>query len=606
MSDNESCHDDEKEIVDDSEDENPILEAKTFADVEACMSRVATYFREFELSLLKFVEFELNINANLVPDSSELSNSLRMFAKLNPNLLYFILSDANKKIQIILKPKSTSKLLGFPGKPSKTQLFLQLNNTNPKDTANFIMDNCFDKLCDHLDCIYKHIKAIQRKNDDIKDPPEIQNNQNNICLLRCLNQILKLMHMLFVWLYSVNDAEFSAKMPDLIKQLAGKCEVKRVTQAAATQLEKHTKLLGFKFLSNLSEICLDLYTADVLAQLMDFVLNKIFMKHFNLDEEMRKKCRHFLSETCRQFLKSDYNPKLATKQAVTSNESVGNILSIFLKNSEDPVSAINDLKTIMVSDEFRMDRQLCDDYETLKTNFSAYFKVLLEYTVNNLNFEILKNYDLKRDGLDEAILVVLVQKINALVEVHCSLIYLKKHVSFKDINILTLLKNSRLFINNFLKFTMPVLDKAFDSHRNEVVILLQKLQDCVHFLQEICLAKDQFSISKQMPVYLRCIEAFALRVKQLLYINSCDAAFTVNFEKFNVAEVGKKAGRKVLREKTTNPKRKPGKKDKKKEDVDEEEEPGIDNEIEANTNNDDDEEEEEDEDGSGNQTENDD
>ena len=99
-----------------------------------------------------------------------------------------------------------------------------------------------------------------------------------------------------------------------------------------------------------------------------------------------------------------------------------------------------------------------------------------------------------------------------------------------------------------------------------------------------------------MPVYVRCIEAFSLRVKQLLYVNSCDAAFTVNFEKFNVKIAEKRVGKKkgVLKEKSTNKKRKSGKKGEEAEEIEEEAKSGDENNDE--------EDEEEDEEEEGNQT----
>jgi len=143
---------------------------------------------------------------------------------------------------------------------------------------------------------------------------------------------------------------------------------------------------------------------------------------------------------------------------------------------------------------------------------------------------------------------------------------------------------------------MPVLDKAFDSYKAEVVNILQNLQSSVHFLQEVCLLKDQSSISKQMPVYVRCIEAFSLRVKQLLYVNSCDSAFTVKFAKFELTKekASKKKG-KVLKEKSTNKKKQSNKKGKQAEEEDDEQaNSGSESVINDEDTNDNEEEEEED------------
>ena len=60
---------------------------------------------------------------------------------------------------------------------------------------------------------------------------------------------------------------------------------------------------------------------------------------------------------------------------------------------------------------------------------------------------------------------------------------------------------------------------------------------------------NNFSVAKQTPVYIRSIEAFSLRVKQLLYVNQCDSAFSVDLFK-NIAKAEtKKKGKNVLKSK---------------------------------------------------------
>ena len=293
----DSCHDDEKEVVNSDDDDNIEDETSTFdnknADVDSCMSKISAYLREFDISLLKFVALDLNLNPGLVPDSARNdSSSNSHIARLSPHLLYFVLNDANKKLAVILKPKSTSKLLGFPSKPSKIQLFLQLNNTEPRETANFILTTCWDPLCDHLDSIYKHIRAIQIKSDNLKDPAELQNNPNNICLLKCVMHILKLMHMVFVWLNSVDESYSTSRIQTAIQKLGSKLEISN--KGKATQTDVFTELLCYKYLSNLKDICLDIYTSDVLTQLMDLLCNKMrFVKHGQFGDEKKKRFSTF-------------------------------------------------------------------------------------------------------------------------------------------------------------------------------------------------------------------------------------------------------------------------------------------------------------------------
>lgn len=156
----------------------------------------------------------------------------------------------------------------------------------------------------------------------------------------------------------------------------------------------------------------------------------------------------------------------------------------------------------------------------LKLHFGCFFKCLIEFTVESLKWT---------ESLEQ---------ISRLVSIHSSLVLLKpkSNNTLKEINILTVLKNSKLFLNQFLKTTMLKLDKLFDTDRALVVQVLDELQTSVHYLKEVCQSKANTSLTRQTPVYMRSVEAFAVRVKQLLTVNLCDKAFVMRFTdaKFDV------------------------------------------------------------------------
>ncbi len=95
-------------------------------------------------------------------------------------------------------------------------------------------------------------------------------------------------------------------------------------------------------------------------------------------------------------------------------------------------------------------RESCGEYKTLRVHFLQYFRKLLEYTVDHLKFFYM--YDIKTLGNERDTQKKVIEKLKVLVKIHCGLIELKKSKAFKDINILTLIKNSKLFINNFIKY----------------------------------------------------------------------------------------------------------------------------------------------------------
>lgn len=413
-------------------------------------------------------------------------------------------------------------------KLTKTQLFLQLNHWDSKSLLSYMMNSgCFESICAHMERIDSHVRQIQEKYDGLKDPNELCNNPKNIALLKCLNHLIKLVRLLFTWLNSNNEIGL---IKEIIKKLScNKTSGDKQPTSLATQIDKVPELYFYNYVAKLDDVILDLNTMQELIQFLDLLCNKIMPKQSQMWRQCEKKFRLILIETCREFLFSDYNIKVngifSTRQA--SNESVKCMLNILLANQDENQSLdlVEKMTTTICSQEFMEDRQSCENtFNTLKLHFLSYYKTFLEYTVTGLKF-IEKH---KYHACNEATRNELMSKMERLVTIHSSLVMLKKHVAFKEINILSVLKCSRLFLTSFLKYEMPWLDKAFDDYREQVVLILEHVQKSVFFLQEICLTNTQFAVVKQTPVYMRCAEAFSFRIKQLFFVNNVDQAFSVN------------------------------------------------------------------------------
>ncbi|CAF0743300.1 unnamed protein product [Brachionus calyciflorus] len=547
----------EKTILDDSEDEQEISS-------EFDLNKISIYFREFDISLINFVNFDLNLNPNIIPDSSERGP---VTCSLKPEHLIYILNDFNLKFSLILKSNTvkTSPLGIQSSKPSKLQLFLEANPIEVSSVIEQLSQNNIPFLVKHLDDIQNHIRSIQEKNDGIKDPSEISNNKNNLLLLQIANQILKILHSIFHYLNSINNHK---QLESLFKIILKSVKI-QATSKMATQVDKLPDLVCFNYLAKLKDVLLDLNSGFILVQLLDLLI-KILSK--KTDGSLLEKMKKILSNCSSEFLLNDYNLKLnsifSTRQL--SNEAITSFLNCLIANSEDSLKVVDDIVKVISSEDFMLDRQNCDKFSTLKNHFLAYYKVCIEYTVNELKF-------CSGDTLE------MFSKIRCLAQMHSELVLMKKSVAFKDINILTVIKNSKLFITNFSKYSMPCLDKAFDNSKQEVVALLQMIQKSVHFIQEILVTKDQSAIAKQAPLYNRTIEALMVRVQQLLYVNSFDGEFNVNFvgSKLKIGDDGKKKREK----KEKKPIKKNSKKDKRN-----------DSEIESEVEDDDEKSENDDED----------
>ncbi|RMZ93218.1 Fanconi anemia group D2, partial [Brachionus plicatilis] len=492
----------EKSIIDDSEDDQE-------STSEFDLNKISIYFREFDLSLINFVNFNLNLNANVIPDTIEKEPAL---PSLKPEHLLYVISDFNSKLSTILKSNSAkTNPLGLTAKPTKLQLFLQSNPVDVTGLINNLIDKNMPALIQHLDTIQNHIRTIQDAHDGIKDPSEISTSENNLFLLKILNQILKMLQQTFSYLNSVNN---QSKLEDLFKVFIKSVKIQSSSKLAS-QIDKLPDLVCFNYLAKFKDVLLDLNSGHTLVQLLDLII-KILSK--KTDGSLLAKMKKILCTCSLEFLTSDYNPKL---NLVLSNRQMNNdgvvcCLNYLISNSENSLSVVEDLVKVICNDDFMLDRQNCDKYSTLKSHFLSYYRTCLEFTVNELKV-------CSGDTLE------VFSKIRSLTHMHCELVLLKKSVAFKDINMLTVIKNSKIFVTNFTKYSMPCLDKAFDGSKQEIVVLLQKIQKCVHFIQEILVTKDQAAIAKQAPIYNRVIEALMVRVQQLLYVNSFDGGFMVNF-----------------------------------------------------------------------------
>lgn len=544
----------EKTILEDSEDDQQITS-------EFDLDKISIYFREFDISLINFVNFDLNLDAR--PEKEPILTNLK------PEHLFFVITDFNLKLSIILKSNSTKmNPLGLNTKPTKLQLFLDSNPVNVAELIDKFIDKNVSFIIGHLDSIQNHIRAIQDKNDGISDPTEISTNENNLFLLKIVNQILKMLQQIFSYLNSLNNQN---KIDDLFKIIIKSVKIQSSSKLA-TQIDKLPDLVCFNYLAKLKDILMDLNSGHILIQLLDLMV-KILAK--KTDHNLVVKMKKILCTCAMEFLTNDYNPKINSifSNRQMSNEAVVRCLNYLILNSDENLSVVEDLVKVICDEEFMLDRQNCGKYSTLKSHFLPYYKACLEFTVNELKF-------CSGDTMQ------VFSRISSLTKMHCDLILLKKSVAFRDINMLTVIKNSKIFLTNFTKYSMPFLDKAFDCSKQEIIILMQTIQKCVHYIQEILVVKDQAAIAKQAPIYNRTIEALMVRVQQLLYVNSFDGGFLVNFVDSKL-KIGNDGSKKRVIKSIKKKKTKKGKNDSEIESEIEDDEADSDNQNENSDENED-------------------
>lgn len=141
------------EIVDSDENkENAAQQGNNPATAAVDLERLSIHFREFDLSVIGFVNLDIEI-AEIVPDTGSDGSDgagITSSAKLKPHIFQMIISDFNQKLTLVLKSSSMRAAPSAPAgfgppsalasssKPTKMSLFLSHNPINPLDLVNLL------------------------------------------------------------------------------------------------------------------------------------------------------------------------------------------------------------------------------------------------------------------------------------------------------------------------------------------------------------------------------------------------------------------------------------------------------------------------------------
>jgi len=527
------------------------------------LTKVSICFREFDIDLVNLACLPLSLNGS---DES----------RLTPDLLLFIMADVNEKLAVLLK--NTSELNTFMHQPKETKIgvYQQLNPVSAHDLIDRLLNGCMNKLLEHLNHIYEHLKAIEVRNDGMKDCAEFFTDRN-LVIMQCFNHLMKFLLTVFKWI------DGSASRENFVEEAI--CRL-----AKQNPVDKSFEINAIKYLHKFKEVLFDLPSASYLVTLIDLLSNKLMPKCINHQSANEPKFKQIISDMCVEILKTEFysNAKPRVDKRLNT-ESIGNLLKILLKNSKNSFKIVESLTCVITSDDFMECRDNCANYPTLKMAFPAYFRALLEETVNRL-----KSLDLinaKNAEVNLAKLPEMSDSIRRAVKVHCALITLNRHRCFRDINLMSVFKNSKLFLEVFMRNSMPWIDQAFEQSKEVVIEMLQQLQKGAIYLQDICMSKSNAALEKTTPAFMKTVETFSLRVKLMLCVNRCDNAFESNLhsskvKETNIIKIGKKA--KAAKE-NINPKRKRGTKNANDGDNDgDENEVVSDEESEDSVENDDD------------------
>ena len=114
---------------------------------------------------------------------------------------------------------------------------------------------------------------------------------------------------------------------------------------------------------------------------------------------------------------------------------------------------------------------------SLKHTFISFYKFLHEYYIKSVKLlPSIKDAVGKENIFDQ---------IKSIIKVYTQLVDLSKNRSFKEINLMNVFKNTKIFFEMFIKFGMPWFDQVFELSKNECINNIKILQNTLLYLQDM-------------------------------------------------------------------------------------------------------------------------
>ncbi|RIB11525.1 Fanconi anaemia protein FANCD2 [Gigaspora rosea] len=416
-------------------------------------------------------------------------------AQLRPAEIVYLLEDLKRKLDFKLS-SPVSNVPFFAKKSKKAELgnnsdeFALIARQASLDIVKQVSLDYVPHLLRQLDLICEELNPT----DDVIIEDDVEE-----ALQRCLQLILEIIHRLLCWteLKSLDNKE---TLITVLKQLCPKAlsSVPKFTLVQPEVLQQSANE-AFQYLHNFAS---RLPTAN-LAILLHKILKIIAGFAPNSSELFAKSgevARNFASHTWDDINKLD-------------SESIIYLVRNDIRHSSNPIDRIKFYAIdVLPSLESRNDN-ITESYPLLNRNtFPHFYKALFIELV-----EVLQEF---RSGNFNTIDETLAHISNT---VEC----LQKLVSFIRINhkrnvLSVTLKYGRSFIDTFLKQMLPLMDKHFNSYRDEILNIFKTFQMSTRNLQALCnhvKVNKESQLSAMVPLVKKSLEIVIFQVKGLIQHN---------------------------------------------------------------------------------------
>ncbi|KAK2186158.1 hypothetical protein NP493_212g05055 [Ridgeia piscesae] len=466
------------------------------------------YLRELDMDVFNTLHVGLITKAALDSDMNTKDTSI---LQLQPQQLEFLLHDLVHKLEHVLVTTTTKRRSFLKSKTEKRSGFSHLDDLGAPQVVTMVVQ-LLPALCDHLEGASAFFQTLMAANDGLIDGPGSHTQEAQL-IGSCFHLLLEALLALFSWTgFVLSDQK------DLLKKAVGTLAGRMNMTPVSSQLSL-TGIIqqSFAYLENFSGSVPLLSSAIVLCRLLGCLSQ--YGDQLKLSTKIACVSEDFLK---REWLDRDGQ----TLKGAKHNENIQALLKLYLTHSEDVLGSLEKLTAVGVPELLQEETDKnarSSTYPTLtKHSYHVYYRVMLHELVATV-----KTFVPDRLTDTQEVRVDKLLQWNLSVRIFHILVNLIKVFDARP-NLGALTKYGRQFLELVVRLGMPLLDRMFRSHRDDVQLLLKNLQLSTRSLHHLCghskIMKD-IALTNQVPLLKKSLETFVYRVKAMLTMAQCLEAF---------------------------------------------------------------------------------
>ncbi|XP_065640806.1 Fanconi anemia group D2 protein isoform X2 [Hydra vulgaris] len=430
---------------------------------------------------------------------------------LSSNEIIFLLKDFRMKLEHALQSnnrslflkQSITKLVGFSNLPCATNVMKFYMKLQP--SLFIIFNNC-----------YNYFEKILSDNDGVIDSKEMKSLDTR--QMQMIYQLLfDCLHIVLQW--DGFETELNEESLMMILQCFTKNKAKSPLQDLAREF--------FQSIVSFSATVTSIHLAATLLKILLLTLK------WNVEKEtIKKKIR----DIAVSFLEKSWFDNNGEKdKGPLFNTNLSYLIKLSITLSEEPLTAINDIcnnvcNGLIVDPEKKNIDVFIKSLPSLtKNTLLTCYKCLFEElnTITKLNISTVLSDAVMANMTSDANIVEKMVKVETSIKVFHVLVDIVKNTESHAL-LGSALKYSRIYLETFLKYAMPFLEKTLRLQKDLVHAILKNLQQSTRLLQHLCghtKFEKSSSLTAFVPALKKCLETFVYRVKALLAYNNCENAF---------------------------------------------------------------------------------